>query len=177
MKSIRSVLLEVMDNVKVLVKGGNASFWFDRWLSLSLLFAKAQDIANVNLRISDYWTNNSWHTDLVQDLVGVDTATKITKKVLTSKTGLDIVVWKPSLDGKISTSTAWEVTRNKGNLLSGYGWFWRNSLPKRISICMWRIWFNSLAVDDRIQEKGVVLASACDCCSRHQMKSFNHIFS
>ncbi|KAK4841816.1 hypothetical protein QYF36_010944 [Acer negundo] len=31
-----------MENLKVLVRGRNASFWFDRWLSSSLLSARAQ---------------------------------------------------------------------------------------------------------------------------------------
>lgn len=52
-KSIIFVLSEVMDNVKVLVNGGNASFWFDRWSSSGLLSTRVQDITNVNLQISD----------------------------------------------------------------------------------------------------------------------------
>ncbi|KAG6729530.1 hypothetical protein I3842_01G032600 [Carya illinoinensis] len=138
-KSIISVLPEVMDNVKVLVRGGNASFWFDRWLSSGLLSVGAYDIANLKLRISDCWINNSWNTDLLRELVDADTVA----------------------DGKM-------VSRSKGQLLPGNGWFWHNCLLTRISMCMWRSWFNSLAVDDRIQHKGVSLTSACDCCLRRQ---------
>ncbi|KAK0606889.1 hypothetical protein LWI29_005714 [Acer saccharum] len=42
---------------------------------------------------------------------------------------------------------------------------------------MWRIWFNSLVVDERVQTKGVSLVSACDCCSQRQTESIDHIFS
>ncbi|XP_042958229.1 uncharacterized protein LOC122293848 [Carya illinoinensis] len=176
-KSIISVLQEVVDNVKVLVRGGNASFWFDRWLSSGLLSARAHDIANLKLRISDCWTNNSWNTDLLRELVDADTVTDIILHVPVGKRGVDKMVWMPSSDVNFSTSTAWEVSRSKGQLLPGYGWFWHNCLPTRISMCMWRSWFNSLAVDDRIQHKGVSLASACDCCLRRQTESIDHIFS
>lgn len=48
---------------------------------------------------------------------------------------------------------------------------------KKISICNWKAWFNSLAVDERVQEKGISLASACDCCSPPGRESIDHILA
>lgn len=48
-----TVLPKVMDNVKVVVRGGNASFWFDRWLVSGVLSVQVDDIVNPKLCISD----------------------------------------------------------------------------------------------------------------------------
>lgn len=57
-KSIMSCLLEVMENVKVMVRGGNASFWFDKWLASSTLSIIVEAELNSKLRIKDCWVNN-----------------------------------------------------------------------------------------------------------------------
>lgn len=58
-----------------------------------------------------------------------------------------------------------------------HDWFWHSMLPKQISICMWKGWFKCFAVDERVQSKGMSLASACDCCARRSIENMDHILS
>ncbi|XP_035540358.1 uncharacterized protein LOC118344262 [Juglans regia] len=176
-RSLVKVLPEVMDNVKVLVRGGNASFWFDRWLASGPLSIRVDEITNNRLRLQDCWSNNSWDEDLLRELVSEEVVEEIIQMPINVIPGPDLFVWKPSTDGRFSTRTAWEVVRKRGQELPWHDWFWHQLLPKRISICLWKIWFNCLPVDVQVQSKGVSLASACDCCERRCMEDIDHIFS
>lgn len=54
-KSILLVLHEVSDNVKVLVRGGNAYFWYDMWLASEPLSVQVEEIINTKLWINEFW--------------------------------------------------------------------------------------------------------------------------
>lgn len=60
--------------------------------------------------------------------------------------GPDVCVWKSNF----STASAWEATRKKGGMLPWNDWFWNCILLNRISMCIWKAWFNGLPVDDRV---------------------------
>ena len=66
-----------MDNVKVLVKGGNVSFWYDKWLASGFLSVRVEDVLNSKLCIKDCWLNNTWNTYLLIELVGVEITEEI----------------------------------------------------------------------------------------------------
>ncbi|XP_040995994.1 uncharacterized protein LOC121242162 [Juglans microcarpa x Juglans regia] len=72
---------------------------------------------------------------------------------------------------------AWEIIQNKGDLLPWHDWLWNGTLSKRVSLCIWKAWFNGLSVDGRVQKKGVSLASACDCCSQKNQETIDHVLS
>lgn len=103
--------------------------------------------------------------------------TEIIQSRLRIREGLDIWVWKPTIDGKVSTATAWEIIWNKGDLLPWHDWLWNGILPKRVSLCIWKAWFNGFSVDARVQKKGVSLALACDCCSQKNQETIDHVLS
>lgn len=69
------------------------------------------------------------------------------------------------------------VVRNKVDLLPWQEWFSHRLLLEHMSICLWKLWFNCLAVDERVKNKGVSLASACDCYIRKCLESLDHILS
>lgn len=68
-RSILTVILEVLNNVKVLVIRGNASFWYDRWLASGPL-AVVDDITNPRLRINECWMNQFWNVEKLLEIVG-----------------------------------------------------------------------------------------------------------
>ncbi|KAF5464979.1 hypothetical protein F2P56_015014 [Juglans regia] len=170
-----SCLPEVMENIKVLEKGGKASFWFDKWLASGILSVSIEAVRNSKLFIKDCWINNSWNSDRLLELVGSELTEEILQNVPTSKSGQDIFIWKPSPDGRFSTGTAWEVMRCKSSNTLYHDWFWHSTLLKRISMCLWKAWSNCLAMDDRVQSKGIYLASSCDCCARKATETIDHV--
>lgn len=88
-----------------------------------------------------------------------------------------MVIWKPSHDGLFSTWTTWDVVRNRGAPFEWNKWFWHTLLPKKISMCLWKTWFRSLAVDARIQTRGIPMVSTCDYPLQRSQETINHIFS
>lgn len=67
-------------------------------------------------------------------------------------------VWKPTLEGNFTIASAWEEVWKKPENMSWHEWFQNKYLPKKISIYNWKVWFNSLTVDDRVQKKEISLA-------------------
>ncbi|KAF5462708.1 hypothetical protein F2P56_018694 [Juglans regia] len=162
-----------MENIKVLVRGGNASFWFDKWLASGVLSVSVGAVHNSKLCIKDGWINNSRNSDRLLELVGSELTEEILQNVPTGKSGQDMYIWKPALDGSFSIGTAWEAMRGKSLNTLYHDCFWHNMLPKSISMCLWKVWFNCLAVDDRVQSKGIYLASSCDCCAQKATETIN----
>lgn len=76
-KSIMGSLLEVMENVQVMLRGGNSSFWFDRRLSSSPLAVTVSDIRNKHICIMDCWVDWAWNIDMLTSLVGETVTTEI----------------------------------------------------------------------------------------------------
>ncbi|KAF5464238.1 hypothetical protein F2P56_014330, partial [Juglans regia] len=165
-RSILSMLPKVSKNVKVLVRGGNASFWYDRWLALGPLSVWVEDIANSKLRINECWLENCWDVERLTELVREEATMEIIQNTHVGKTGSDVFVWKPSKVGNFLTATTWEVVRKWGDQMQWKEWVWHRLLPKRISIFVWKAYFRYLAVDERMKARGVAMASSCDCCIR-----------
>ncbi|KAK0598182.1 hypothetical protein LWI29_032329 [Acer saccharum] len=172
-----AIIPEVVDNVKILVRGGNSSFWFDRWLASGPLSVSTDHISNKKMCIKDCWLNNNWNSNLLVKLVGDDKTMEIVNNVTAGRRGQDISIWKPASDGTFSTSSAWEAVRRRGDNFVWKDWFWHSLLPKRISICIWKAWFMCLAVDDRVKDKGISMASACDCCVQRNQENIDHVLS
>lgn len=63
-------VLEVMENIQIILRGGNSHFFHDHWLASQSLSVRRSDICNKNIIIKDYWVDNSWNVELLRDLVG-----------------------------------------------------------------------------------------------------------
>lgn len=176
-KSIKSNLPKVMDNSRVIVRGGNSSFWYDRWLASGPLAVRVEEIQNATLCIRECWDNNSWNIDLLTDLVGETVTADIVHLGLRIWEGLERWVWESTTDGSFSIAMAWDRIRDKADLLPWPDWVWNSFLSKKVSLCVWRAWFNGLSVDDRVRKKGVSLASTCDCCSQKKQENVGHVLS
>lgn len=130
---------------------------------------------NSKLRINECWLDDSWDVGHLTDLVGEEATLEILHNSRAGKSGPDIFVWTPSNDGSFSTSSAWEVVRKKGEQLQWKEWIWHRLLPKRVSLCVWKAYYRCLAVDERVEARGVALTSACDCCVWKSGESLDHI--
>ncbi|KAG2685399.1 hypothetical protein I3760_10G124000 [Carya illinoinensis] len=54
-KWIMGVVPTVLENVRLKVKVGQRSFWFDQWMSSGPLYLHAQAVMNCSLCIKDLW--------------------------------------------------------------------------------------------------------------------------
>lgn len=135
------MFLEVYENVYVKVREGKASFWFDNWISSGPLAASSITVLQPGIKIKECWEPVTWDVDLLKELVGVTKTEEILMSSIKKKEGSDVFVWKPFIDGKFSTASAWEVIRVKGDEVSWMEWVWHKLLPRKISMCMWKAMF------------------------------------
>ncbi|KAG2663424.1 hypothetical protein I3760_16G029200 [Carya illinoinensis] len=91
------------------------------------------------------------------------------------KDGQDVLIWLKDSDGKFLTSSAWDCIQVRASLLPWAQWIWQNSLPKKISIMMWKAYNNCLSVDEKIRSIGIPLVSKCDCCLVRHIEGLNHV--
>nr|DAD25625.1 TPA_asm: hypothetical protein HUJ06_027089 [Nelumbo nucifera] len=53
---------------------------------------------------------------------------------------------------------------------------WNNAVPNKIAVFAWKLINRALPTDDRIQSKGINLASRCWCCTNRTNESLHHLF-
>lgn len=53
---------------------------------------------------------------------------------------------------------------------------WHRTLPRQISIFLWKLFLLRLPLDEGLWEKRVQLASISACCPSGNVESFNHVF-
>lgn len=69
-KSILGVVLEVLNQVRLRVKEGRSSFWYDCWLASGPLSQFFVSILNPLSQIKDVWLDDAWDRDVLIELVG-----------------------------------------------------------------------------------------------------------
>ncbi|PIN12643.1 hypothetical protein CDL12_14744 [Handroanthus impetiginosus] len=85
----------------------------------------------------------------------------------------DTLVWKLSNNCSFKTSIAWNIIRQRQDVPI-FGWIWLSFIIPTISIFLWHLLHDKLAIDTRLQQKGIHLASRCMCLN---MKNLLHISS
>ncbi|KAF8413601.1 hypothetical protein HHK36_001593 [Tetracentron sinense] len=176
-KSVMGVLPEVLENVRLMVKEGKGSFWYDRWLSSGPLSLHPNVDITPSLCIKDLWVENSWDRDKLVELVGSVKTEEIVQTIAAGRNGEDVLVWMPSKDGKFSSASAWDRIRVRAPQAPEMKWIWHGLLPKRVSVCVWKSRYDCLPVDENICRVGIQLASKCGCCVFGQGESRDHVLS
>ncbi|KAF8406683.1 hypothetical protein HHK36_008774 [Tetracentron sinense] len=123
-KSVMGVLPEVLENVRLMVKEGKGSFWYDRWLSSGPLSLHPNVDITPSLCIKDLWVENSWDKDKLVELVGSVKTEEIVQTIAAGRNGEDVLVWMPSKDGKFSSASAWDRIRVRAPQAPEMKWIW-----------------------------------------------------
>lgn len=63
----------------------------------------------------------------------------------------------------------------KSELMQGSNWFRHQDLSKKISICMSKVKYGYLTMDNRIQSHGISLTSKFDCRSKPEIETIDHV--
>lgn len=90
------------------------------------------------------------------------------------KDGVDILIWKPSLDGDFSLKSTCECINVKALKLEWTHWIWHFALPKKYSVTMWKALSFCLSVDACIKELGIPVVSKCECCVHSCLENQDH---
>ncbi|XP_042387015.1 uncharacterized protein LOC121978787 [Zingiber officinale] len=86
----------------------------------------------------------------------------------------DVMVWRPTRDGRFTTRSAWEVYRTAHQREDVAIVTLSRLLLPTISVFIWRFFRRRLPVDEVLQQRGVCLVSRCQCCEA--VESWEHLF-
>ncbi|KAF5452775.1 hypothetical protein F2P56_027742 [Juglans regia] len=174
-KSIVKSIPDVIHNSKWLVREGNISFWYDNWDEDGPLQVHYPVTDYPMIKIKECCIENGWDISLLERLVGQQKANDIYQFLARRKEGQDVLVWLKEKNGNFSTKSAWDCIRIQAPPLNWASWIWHSSIPKKISIMMWKASNNCLSVDAKVQMAGIPMVSKCNCCVFGNMEDLNHV--
>ncbi|XP_042950164.1 uncharacterized protein LOC122282278 [Carya illinoinensis] len=105
-KSIINMVPKVLSHAWWCIKDGQVSFWRDPWLKLGPLVVSCDISAQPSLKVRECQIQNGWDVDLLKELVGESKLEEILDGLGENKEGVDVLIWKPTLNGKFSSKSA-----------------------------------------------------------------------
>ena len=52
---------------------------------------------------------------------------------------------------------------------------WSAFLPTKVSLFLWRVTWNGVAVDYNVQSKSIIMVSKCNCCLQGHVETLEHL--
>lgn len=89
------------------------SLWFDKWFEGEILDENNTLPQPNNMNVSDYWERDHWVEDQLKNLVEENKIDETLRSKIHCKWGLNLYIWKPSMDKMFTTTLAWDITRKK----------------------------------------------------------------
>ncbi|KAL0283419.1 UNVERIFIED_CONTAM: putative ribonuclease H protein [Sesamum radiatum] len=86
----------------------------------------------------------------------------------------DLPHWKLSGDGTFTIKSTWNSFRQARTALQLFKEIWCPFVTPTMSIFLWRLLNDKIPVDQKIQSKGIQLASKCTCCNN--IETLSHVF-
>ncbi|KAH0702355.1 hypothetical protein KY285_016633 [Solanum tuberosum] len=163
--------------IKWKINSGNSSFWWDDWLGEGPLTSYCTHVTSLNTtKISQFLVGGTWNETMVRQWVPPLLVPKILSFPIHYQEQIpDEAIWKLTVDGLFSCSSAWEITRHKGTKSIINKGIWHRHLPFKISFLAWRALRNKLPTNEKITSFGKE-AARCSCCYRTGEDNIDHIF-
>ena len=169
----------VISNSKWLIDKGNRSFWMDKWWSEGILFDKlgVNRGTDLNVPICDVFHLR----DLFIDDIGDDSLLvrhmwrDLSSLQVDSAGNDDKLIWMLSSSGLFSMQSA-AVKLHFNCKKSRYArLLWSSLLPPKVSLFLWRVSWNGVAMDTNVHSKSIILVSKCNCCYQGQVETLEHL--
>lgn len=152
---------------------GKISFWYDGWFYGGPLTQICDTSGDLYCSVSSFLDEKGWSRRKLENVLPVDIVEEVVN-VLVQKNEVDKQILKLSSDGKLSTKLAWNIVRQNNSPDGVWVAIWSRLLSPRISIFSWRFLKQKLPVDIVLKQKGVLIASKCQCCSEEE--TWEHLF-
>lgn len=110
-------------------------------------------------------------------MVGADKVYSLLQDLGHHNLGEDILIWIENVDEKFTTKSTWSCLRIRAPEVDPPKWVWHPSLPKRISVSIWKFSLYALSVDDNVCQIGIPIVSKCHCCENGGYEDLNHLFA
>ncbi|XP_042067142.1 uncharacterized protein LOC121810441 [Salvia splendens] len=181
-RRLRRIWSYMHENIRWSLGEGKISFWDDVWLgtsSIRNLCVPGNDPPQSQAVVS-YWHEYAWDGDMLHSLsfrfgvpLNVIDQIRATPIELGAK---DVRRWSLTSHGEFSVTSAWESIRTRLPKREIFGLIWNQGLAPTMSVFIWRLLFGRLPVDEKLQRRGIELASRCQCCRSPWVESLSHVF-
>ncbi|XP_042033147.1 uncharacterized protein LOC121779791 isoform X2 [Salvia splendens] len=160
---------------------GNLNFWDDVWV-------KNQPLSRLSLReeapefawVKDVWRDSEWNEEVLREWLGEQgVPIEWIEDILLTPFDMeeeDKARWTLTPHGNFTLASAWEQVRHRGEEREVFKIIWNKSITPTISVFMWRLLANRLPIDEKLQWRGVAMASKCRCCAIPKSESRLHLF-
>ncbi|KAG6469541.1 hypothetical protein ZIOFF_070470 [Zingiber officinale] len=152
---------------------GHLSFWHDRWMERGPLSEWCTVQGPPDVRVDRFLADGSWSQEILQRVLPSSVAEEVTEVQLRPEEE-DVMLWRPTRDGRFTTRSAWEAYRTAHQREDVAIVTWSRLLLPTISVFIWRFFRRRLPVDEILQQRGACLASRCQCCEA--VESWEHLF-
>lgn len=160
---LRSVLDVFVRGVAwVIGDGKNINFWHDKWLDAPIL--PRSDAFRFQTKISDVISQGLWCLPDEFYHVFPHLKDSIHQVSLPCEIRSDRLVWTTSRDGMLSLKDSYNSFRNLRDVVPWHGLLWKDFIPPKFSMIVWRVLHGRVPVDDVLRSRGVCIASACFLC-------------
>ncbi|XP_075091898.1 uncharacterized protein LOC142172040 [Nicotiana tabacum] len=165
---------KVEEHMIWLVENGEVSFWYDNWTSLGPLCkylgdeARPKDIKLRDVFVNGEWNENNtgltWPEFLKNIVQNMDLALCPDK--------LDKPIWVPDRRGTFTTSSAWNIFRQRRGPSTTDTRIWHKSVPFKMAFLTWR------AIHDRLStgERGYSLVTTTSLLVEPQSFEYSSFF-
>ena len=153
---------------------GFVDFWYDCWCFDSPLVDILQMSDPPHMFLAEFYTDNGWDGNKLRNWLPDYLASRIEELQLHPSME-DSMVWQPSSNGELSVKSAWEEWRQRRNISVVDKGIWCPILPLKVSFFSWKLVRGFVPMDAAIKQRGISLASRCDCCFSAE-ESVSHFF-
>ncbi|XP_042958094.1 uncharacterized protein LOC122293629 [Carya illinoinensis] len=175
-KGVAELMPRVIKNSKWLVGNGNVNFWMDNWVGCGPLHDFCPVIGNIGLKVTEVFDNRGPKLEVIGDLVPDEVMQLIKEAGIKLKpNNLDVLIWKHTVEGKFTMKSAWELSREKGQIYEWKKWLWQPNVQKKMSFFCWRAKRGAVPTDERVQWMNIPLVSKCQFCVIPDVESLNHV--
>ena len=152
----------------LIIDKGNRCFWMDKWWTGGIILERFNVKSCVDRALSIYDACNNFDLFL-EHLEDHSTTTRemwdsLRVLKVDSNGQDDHLIWLSSGDGAFPMKSSWNTLKLDYHTFNLSIRIWSSYYTMKISLLLWRIGWNGMAVDTNIQTISIPLASKCNCC-------------
>lgn len=167
---------EAEQHIQWRFKSGSYCFWWDDWLGVGPLVDYSHIDRPGNIKVSPFLQNGQWNEQMIRLYAPPLMVPRILGTHVQFQDGVpDVAIWKLNKNGLFSSSSAWNVIRQKKPKTKINTFIWQRHIPLKISFLLWRAIKYKLPTNERLAEFGVELKNY-SCCIRPGMDTMDNIF-
>ncbi|KAI0494122.1 hypothetical protein KFK09_024253 [Dendrobium nobile] len=152
---------------------GDISFWHDNWLGVSSIDTYLNTCTLEVVKVSSFFINSGWNINKLKGYLPLSLVDLVLKIPLQLDSN-DIILSTLSSNGKFKLQNMWDNFRCINAKSPIFESIWHSSFPITYSTFAWRCIKGYIPVDNKIQGKGISLASKCYCCCQYE--DIDHLF-